>query len=189
LSEVQRCRRWIFAVPEPDRTSVADALRERLEKDEDANARNAAAAALINFGPVGRDTVLAEWRAMHDGEVRQSAAWRAYGIASAGAPVWPDPVHVLLTFLGRPAPNGLPWREVDGQPHQAVAYLKVLDASWPDIMPSEGLRLEAANRVIDIVQHACREGLDTNWSVNPIGQGMEPGSQRAWQRLALAERK
>jgi hypothetical protein len=96
---------------------------------------------------------------------------------------------VLLTFLGRPAPNGLPWWEVDGQPHQAVAYLKVLDASWPDIMPSEGLRLEAANRVIDIVQHACREGLDTNWSVNPIGQGMEPGSQRAWQRLALAERK
>ncbi|HEX3415354.1 MAG TPA: ATP-binding protein, partial [Stellaceae bacterium] len=164
-----------FAVPEPDRTSVADALRERLEKDQDANVRNAAAAALLNFGPVGRDTVLAEWRAMHDGEVRRSAAWRAYGIASAGAPVWPDPIHVLLTFLGRPAPNGVPWGEVDGEPRQAVAYLKVLDASWPDIMPSEGLRVEAANRVIDIVQHACRQDLSTNWSVNPIGQ--------AWSRF------
>jgi HEAT repeat protein len=164
-----------FAVPQPDRTSVADALRERLEKDQDPNVRNAAAAALVNFGPVGRDTVLAEWRAMHDGEVRQSAAWLAYGIASAGAPAWPDPVHVMLTFLGRPAPNGVAWREVDGAPRQAVAYLKVLDASWPDIVPSEGLRVEAADRVIDIVQHACRGSLDTNWSVNPVRQ--------AWSRL------
>jgi hypothetical protein len=53
--------------------------------------------------------------------------------------------------------------------------LKVLDASWPDIVPSEGLSVEAADRLIDIVQHACRESLDTSWSVNPIG--------RAWRQL------
>jgi hypothetical protein len=161
-----------LAVPGPDRAAVIAALRERLEKDPDPSVRNVAAATLVKFGPIGRDSALAEWRAMYAGEARQSPAWRAYAITASGAPAWPDPLHVLAAFLGRPAPVDIPWQEVDGQPRQAAAYLKVLDDSWVDIALSEGLRIEAAYLVTDIVQHACPGTLDIDGAAGLLEQAL-----------------
>jgi hypothetical protein len=159
-----------LAIPEPERIAVVASLRERAEKDTDPTVRNAAAASLVKFGPIGRDTLLTEWRAMYEGDARESSVWRAYAIASSGAPAWPDPAHVLLAFLGRPAPDSLPWQEVDRRPRQAAAYLKIFDDSWSEIALSEGLRSEAADRVIDIVRYGCPGSIDPSKSGNLIGQ-------------------
>ncbi len=144
-----------LAVAEPDRTSVVTALRTRLDDEEDTDVRDAAAAALLELGPVDGPTLLAEWRLIYEGEARRSAIWRARGTVATGAPDWPDPIHVLVAFLGHRSPVELPWEEVEGQPHRAVEYLKIFDSSWPDIVPSPGFKIEAADRLIDIVQRTC----------------------------------
>lgn len=111
--------------------------------------------ALLAFGPIATDDILALFGAMHDGPVAQTNYWRALAIAHAGQTPPSSASWFFLRFMGRANPNTIPWFEISGSAGVATTYLRHIQSHWAALASSKGLAREAGDLIVEIADRAC----------------------------------
>jgi hypothetical protein len=111
--------------------------------------------ALINFGPLRVEELIVLLKAMSEDRPLNYPAWRARAIALSGQTSSPEAAWVFTHFLAHPDASTIPWKMVDGNPTNTVAYLSHIAGSWTSIKGAPVLESEIAARIVEMVGRAC----------------------------------